>query len=289
MNKNHTIILDNPSIEESAEVIEKSIEKNSTIIIVGNCWVKYKGRASSRLEPGERIIIIKRDGALLIHRPVGYEPINWMPGGEILYHVELIKDEEKLTDFKQSGKNVKEKVKPLLLVKSIRRNPRETVAVFFDRIFLLSAFQLVDEGKFSLYASEEDMQRAIILNPSIIEDGFKPVEYEKRVEPGFVDVYGVDKDGRMVVIEIKRRTAGKEAVLQLAKYVKAIKASIGREVRGILAAPRASREALILLESLGLDFKRLDPRKCSEIIHRMSEKKITDYFQSGKQKQLPLK
>ena len=273
MNKGYAITLDNPSIEESARIIKKSIERKAAIIVVGNCWVKYRGRAKSRLEPGERIVIIKGDGALLIHRPVGYEPVNWMPGGEIIYHIETI----------QEGSQ------PLLLIKSIRRHPRETVAIYFDQIFLISAFKLVDEGEFSLYASEEDMQKAILLNPSIIEDGFKPIEYEKKVEPGFVDVYGVDKRGRVVVIEIKRRTAGKEAVLQLAKYVKAIKASIGREVRGILAAPQVSKEALTLLESLGLDFKKVDPKKCSEIVHATSEKKITDYFQSSKQKLLPLK
>lgn len=277
MSRNHDIILPNPDIEEAARIIEKSIEKNAVIIIVGNCWAKYMGRASSRLEPGERIVIIKGDGALLIHRPAGYEPVNWMPGGEIIYHVELTR--EKSISPQATEKDSGE-AKPLLLLKSIRRKPHETLTIYFNEIFLLSAFKLMDEGEFSLYASEEDMQKAIILNPSIIEEGFKPIQYEKRVEPGFVDVYGIDGEGRIVIVEIKRRAAGKEAVLQLAKYVKAVKTSINREVRGILAAPQISREALNLLESLGLDFKKLDPKKCSEIIYKISEKKITDYFQN---------
>jgi RecB family endonuclease NucS len=63
------------------------------------------------------------------------------------------------------------------------------------------------------------MQKAILLEPSLLEEDFKPISYEKKVEPGFVDVYGVDKKGRFVVVEIKRKTAGKEAALQLAKYI----------------------------------------------------------------------
>jgi len=74
---------------------------------------------------------------------------------------------------------------------------------------LLTVLNLKDEGKFNLYASEEDMKKAIFLKPELTEEGFKIIEFEKKVEPGFIDVYGIDKNGNLVIIEVKRRIAGK--------------------------------------------------------------------------------
>ncbi|MEM2146231.1 MAG: endonuclease NucS [Candidatus Jordarchaeaceae archaeon] len=250
-------INENPSIDEAISRLNEAFNERRTVLLVGNCWVDYQGRASSKLEPGERIVIIKGDGSVLVHRSRGYEPVNWQPPGCIL---QAYRDGV------------------FLVIKAIKRSPRETVSIFFNHIYLLSILRLIDEGDFSLYASEEDMQRAILIKPSLIEDGFKPISYEKKIEPGFIDVYGVDKNGRIVVIEIKRRTAGREDVLQLVKYIEALKPSMDREMRGILAAPQISKEAKHLLLSLGLDFKRIDPKKCSEILRRAENKKIIDFL-----------
>ncbi|MDH5754858.1 MAG: endonuclease NucS, partial [Candidatus Bathyarchaeota archaeon] len=160
----------------------------------------------------------------------------------------------------------------------VRRKPAESVKVFFDRIHMVSALSLVDSGEFALYASEEDMQKAILLKPSLLEEDFKPISYEKKVEPGFVDVYGEDKNGKLVVAEIKRKTAGKEAVLQLAKYVEAIKSKVNREVRGILVAPNIAKDVQRLLVTLGLEFKALDPKKCAEILKKSETRKLETFF-----------
>jgi hypothetical protein len=152
------------------------------------------------------------------------------------------------------------------------------VHIHFDRVFLVAALSLTDVGEFSLYASEEDMQKAILADPKLIEDGFKPISYEKHVEPGFVDVYGVDAAGRFVVVEIKRKTAGREAALQLDRYVKAIRTMVNREVRGVLAAPNIAKGVQRLLASLGLDYKSVDPKKCAEILQRTKTKKLHEYF-----------
>lgn len=166
----------------------------------------------------------------------------------------------------------------MLEIRAVRRKPAESVKVLFDRIHMISAFSLEDSGKFSLYASEEDMHKAILLEPSLLEDGFKPISYEKKVEPGFVDVYGVDKNGKLVVAEIKRKTAGKEAAFQLAKYIKAIKGKANREVRGILAAPNIAKDVQRLLATLGLEFKALDPKKCAEIFKKCETRKLETFF-----------
>jgi RecB family endonuclease NucS len=122
------------------------------------------------------------------------------------------------------------------------------------------------------------MHKAILLEPQLLEDGFKPISYEKKVKPGFVDVYGEDKNGRFVVVEVKRKTAGKEAVLQLAKYIEAVKSRTNREVRGILVAPNIAKDVQRLLETLGLEFKALDPKKCAEILKRAETKRLEAFF-----------
>jgi len=280
-----TNILVEPHIDEAEDFIKNGIQKRNVLLIVGNCCVEYKGRASSNLEPGERIVIIKEDGALLIHRSTGYEPINWMPGGNVVYHVRSIKPKTENSrgkipiSWQPPGCIFHIRVTDNSLeIRAVRRRPAESVAVFFDKIRMVSALSLIDSGQFSLYASEEDMQKAILLEPSLVEEGFKPTSYEKKVEPGFVDVYGVDKDGNFVVVEIKRRTAGNEAVLQLAKYVDAIKSRVNRKVRGILVAPNIAKGVQKLLATLELDFKALDPKKCGTILKRSKTRKLETFF-----------
>ncbi|PVX24410.1 MAG: endonuclease NucS [Candidatus Bathyarchaeum sp.] len=255
--RNPVATLDNPSVEEAAEFIKGAFSERRAVILVGNCWVDYTGRASSKLEPGERIVMIKEDGSVLVHRPSGYEPVNWQPPGCIF-------------QTRVKGKTLR--------VRAVRRKPIESVNIFFDKLYLISTMRLIDRGEFSLHASEADMQRAILLDPSLFEEGFAPISYEKKVEPGFVDVYGVDRDGRLVVVELKRRTAGRDAVLQLAKYVDYVKTMANRELRGVLVAPRLAKGAQAILSSLGLEFKALDPKKCAEILRKSEGRKLADFF-----------
>ena len=100
----------------------------------------------------------------------------------------------------------------------------------------------------------------------------------RRLNQGFVDVYGVDKDGNFVVVEIKRKTASNEAVLQLARYVEAIRSKVNRKVRGILVAPNIAKGVQRLLATLNLDFKALDPKKCAKTLKRSETRKLETFF-----------
>jgi RecB family endonuclease NucS len=253
-----TITLVQPNLKDAWKLVREALSERRTLLIVGNCWVDYRGRARSKLEPGERIVVVKGDGSVLVHRPYGYEPVNWQPPG-CLFQSRLDGD--------------------TLKIRAIRQKPAESINLVFDQVELVAALHLVDTGRFSLYASEEDMQKAILLEPSLLEPHFRPISYEKKVEPGFIDVYGTDEKGRFVVVEIKRKTAGRKAALQLAKYVDAIRGMVKRDVRGVLVAPRLGKNVQRLLMTLGLDFKALDPKKCAEILTRSRTKKLADFFQ----------
>ncbi len=255
--QNKLAVLTNPNLADAAAAIEKALMQRRTLVVAGNCHVHYSGRARSTLEPGERLLIIKEDGSLLVHRPTGYEPVNWQPAGSV-FHVQANATE--------------------LEVHGVRQKPRESVRVAFDKIYMVSALALSDSGDFLLHATEDDMHRAILLKPELLEEGFKPISWEKHVEPGFVDIYGEDKNGKLVIVEVKRKTASKENVLQLAKYIEPIKSKVNREVRGILAAPSLGKDVQRLIVTLGLEYKELDPKKCAEVLKKTPNAKLETFF-----------
>jgi hypothetical protein len=224
----------------------------------GNCQVSYEGRASSTLGWGERLLIIKTDGSVLVHRPEGYEPVNWQPAG-CVFQVE-VEDEE-------------------LRIRAARLQPREVLNIFFNRVLHLSTLTLTDEGDFSLYVSEQDMKRAILLAPKLVGEDFRPLTSEKELgAAGFVDVVGEDSEGRLVVVEIKRNPAGREAVRQLQRYIKAVGMRTERPLRGIIAAPSLTREAQALLSREGLEFKPVSLKRCYEVLKFEKTRKLSEFF-----------
>lgn len=257
LNENKLSVLVEPPLTQAKELIDRAFSQRRTLLVAGSCQVNYVGRASSTLKMGERILIIKSDGSLLVHRPTGYEPVNWQPSGSIFH-----------ANITENG----------LEIHGVRQKPRENVKVTFAEVLMVSALSLNDSGEFLLHASEDDMHRAILLKPSLLEDGFKPISWEKKVEPGFVDVYGEDKDGKLVIVEVKRKTASKEAALQLAKYIEPIKAKVNREVRAVLVAPSLGKDVQRLLTTMGLEFKALDPKVCAEVLKKSEGTKLESFF-----------
>ena len=238
-----TVLLEvvrNGSLSEYVEVLRKSIQRKELLIIIGECSVDYTGRSESRLTSGERIVIIKQDGALLIHRPTGYSPVNWQPTTTIIE----AKD--------HSGK---------LVLTAIRDKPREIVNIYFNRIEMIIHGKLVDRGEFVMYMDELDMRDILFEHPELIEEGLRIKEKEKQVDGGSIDLFGYDKDNRPVIIELKRVTAGREAVLQLYNYVKAYMDKTGVKPRGILVAPSFTSSAIEALNRLKLEWKEIDLRK----------------------------
>ena len=256
---NKLAVLKEPTLAEAAVLIERAFAYRHTLLIAGSCSVHYDGRASSSLENGERLIIVKSDGSLLVHRPIGYEPVNWQPAGGV-FHVE-VKDNK-------------------LEIQGVRSKPHESVKVAFNGVLMVSALSLFDAGEFLLHASEDDMHRAILLKPSLLEEGFKPISWEKHIEPGFIDIYGEDKDGNLVIVEVKRRAATKEAALQLSKYIEPIKAKVNRPVRAVLVAPSLAKDVQRLLVTLGLEFKAIDPKDCALVLKKSGAPKLESFFSS---------
>ena len=230
----------NPDTERVLEIITEGISKRAFITIMASCRVYYDGRATSRLELGDRIILIKSDGSFIIHQDRNLEPVNWQP------------PKTKVTANIHQG---------MVKLKGVRRNPSESLEVEILQTHLASYFIGEDSESLELAGYEADMGDLIFKDPEVIEKGFRPTSREYHTPQGFIDIMGKDHEGNITILELKSRKAGTNAVKQLRRYVDCF-CDHKEKVRGVLVAPSATDDALEMLEEQGMEFKALEaPRE----------------------------
>ncbi|OYR57325.1 endonuclease NucS [Halorubrum halodurans] len=252
--------LHDPSHREALWELENAFERGNLVSLFGRCTVSYEGRAASDLAAGDRLLLLKPDGAALVHTDEGRQPVNWQPPGS--EHRAAVRE----------GR---------LRVVSTRTTPDETLTVRFSDVHQLSAMPVTGGRDLDLHGSEEDLRTRILERPDLIEAGFEPRETERPSSAGPMDVFGVDADGNPVVVELKRRRVGPDAVGQLARYVRALREEVGvdgnsldadadgdadgdgdaaePEVRGVLVAPSVTDRAAERLADRGFDHVALEP------------------------------
>ena len=237
--------------------LKEAISKKNTIIITANCTVNYSGRTETHLPKGERIIIIKTDGTLLIHQPKGNTPINYM---------------------KENTTHTIKEIKETITINSNNKNSKEYMNIELHKINSIITEKLTDNEKITLAGSEKDMSDMIYNNPNLIEQGFKPLSREEHTKYGFIDVFGYDKEKVLVVIECKRNTANFQAIEQLERYVNKIKETKGlQKVRGIIASPEITTQAQKMLKEKGYEYKKVQPPKKLEK-YNSGQKGLLEYF-----------
>jgi len=205
--------------------------------VMGASEIMYSGRAASLAEAGEFLLIIKPDGSLQVHGTKGVKPVNWQPKTNdifVLYEA------------------------PYLVLTAERYSPQEMVRITFIEPMLAQALDMQEEHSFVLLGSEADMQRTLKANPEAIEEGLSILDEEFPTSVGDIDLYAQDREGNLVVIELKRAKASQEAVHQLARYVQKLYFEMpNRTIRGLLVAPDITNPAMKELNMLGLEFKQL--------------------------------
>ena len=232
-------VKNNPECGELIDFLNEALSKRAFIILISCCRIKYRGRATSKLGLGDRTILIKSDGSLLIHQHHNLEPVNWQPPN--------CKFQAVINDNKA-------------YIKGFRRNPPESLEVEINKTYLASYHVGNDTKTLELAGYEEDMRELIFKDPDLIEKGFRPTSREYQVTNGFIDVLGKDKNGNRVIIELKSRRAGINAVKQLKRYLDDFKDD-KKFVRGILVAPSITEDAHELLDKYHMEFKELEPPK----------------------------
>ena len=229
-----------PTANTVRNLVARGIDRGAMVTLFGRCSVEYDGRAASSLGPGDRHVTLKPDGATLVHTDEGQQPVNWQPPGSV--HSVAVVD-------------------GALEVHSKRSNPEERLEITFETVAHAAAFDVSDPEELAVTGTEADLKERILDNPALVESGFTPLATERATPAGAVDIYGEDATGRTVVVELKRRRVGPDAVGQLDRYVDALERDLhaGTEVRGILVAPSVTDRARQLLAKKGLEFVSLEP------------------------------
>lgn len=248
-----------PSGEDAKAILEQAIRQKRLIQILGSCHVEYYGRARSVLTEGERLLLLKPDGSILVHQASRVEPVNWQPPG---------------TTLKVALKQGK------LTLQATRTKPRETVQITFSTVLSITLSTLQDSGQFNMYLTEEEMQKVLSAHPDLIEAGLRTIRRERHVIPGFIDIFARDNTGRLVVVEIKRGRADRDAVLQLHSYIKSLQAAENTcsQLRGILVAPSLTKGTHALLEQLGLEYRKIEPSNCYQHLREFETRRLTEYL-----------
>ena len=219
-------------LEDYSMLLDNAVKRNHSIVFGCRCEINYSGRAESFLSEGDRIVIIKEDNAMVVHQPVGNNPVNYMKPGT---SHSIVFDEGRCT---LNSKNM---------------TTKEFMKIQMSRIYFFQSYKMQDGQSIELKGTEKDMAEMIMKNPNIIEESFKPLNMEEQTKYGFIDILGYDKDNTLT------------AVTQLRRYVEKVKASKGLTfVRGVLAAPKISANALNMLEDWGYKYVEVKPPKYLE-------------------------
>ncbi|QGA84166.1 endonuclease NucS [Halomicrobium sp. LC1Hm] len=235
-----TETLSDPDFDAAGDLVERGIDAGALVTLFGRCRVDYDGRATSTLGPGDRHVMLKPDGAALVHTDEGQQPVNWQPPG-CAHAVRVVEGE--------------------FVVESERSSPDELLSIAFESLAHVGVFDVTDPTDLSLTGTEADLRERILDDPDLLEPAFTPLATERSTPAGAIDIYGEDADGRTVVVELKRRRVGPDAVGQLDRYVQALGRDLHdeAEIRGILVAPSVTDRARELLAQKGLEFVSLAP------------------------------
>ena len=222
-------ILEKPDSEQAYELVHEALRKRATIVIYACCKVNYEGRALSQLNWGERIILIKPDGAFLIHQEKKVEPVNWQP------------PKSKTRSYLKDDN---------LFLESHRRTPKELLTVEIRKIHFINYANIEDYEELEQAGYEKDMSDMIMEKPHLIEEG-------------------KDKDNNLMVLELKARKAGVSAVKQLRRYLQDLENTDNdylkecnaqkKKIRGLLVAPSIMDDAQELIEEEGIEFVAVEP------------------------------
>ncbi len=226
------------------EEFEKAKAAHELLVFTCTCEIAYSGRAEAFLPMGERLILIKQDGALLIHQPVNGNPINYLKSG---------------------GELSLEKYEGHLMLRGKYLPNKEFLDVELFQVHGSMRRRLEDGGKQVLMGNEADMSDHLRDHPELISRDFRPLSREEHTAVGFLDLFGHDGQGNLIVVECKRYTAGLSAVSQLHRYVEKIKQLRGTpRVKGVMASPKIAPNALEMLKGYGYAWAEVAPPKRHE-------------------------
>ncbi|HVI17843.1 MAG: endonuclease NucS domain-containing protein [Gaiellales bacterium] len=203
-------------------------------ILVARCEIAYHGRATTRLEAGDRVILFKDDGSLCVHADRGYKPLNYMAGP-----TSVTEDSD--------------------VIRVYRAASDETLVIVVHEVLTDERRELLDDAVLEHDGAERQWHLLLERAPEAIEPGLVVLERERFTDTGPIDLFCRDADGRTVVVEVKRTRAVAAHVEQLTRYCERVDLDPAHKpCRGILVAPEIAPQARVMCEARGLGFVELD-------------------------------
>jgi RecB family endonuclease NucS len=204
-------------------------------LIVARCEVRYSGRLTAVLPEALRLLMIKSDGAVMVHSDAGgYKPENWMTPPTVIEEtpdglcVRKVKEDDRLD------------IRIVEVVSDVTHDMGEAAALQKDGV-------------------ERELQELLADAPEWCGEGFRLVQREWATDIGPVDLMCRDAAEDWIAVEIKR-VGTIQAVEQLCRYLERLRVSDPSmvSVRGVLAAQVVKPQARVLAESRGLDWVEVD-------------------------------
>ncbi len=184
------------------------------------CTVHYSGRGDTVFDPSVRLVIVKSDGSVMIHRDKGLKPINYMTN---------VKDTDEYDSFGVANvklsNNGNDNEHPIhhLVVSS----KTETIDIsMFEIYFDLELDFPEDDKELKRKGTEKQLQAWLSIDKNF-EDTFgercRFLTREWFTGKGNVDLLGFDSsDGQVMLIEVKR-IAKRNDVFQVFRYKTALR------------------------------------------------------------------
>ncbi|MDO5722896.1 MAG: endonuclease NucS [Flaviflexus sp.] len=214
-------------------------------LVIADCSVDYSGRLDAHLPRAPRLLMLKADGAVLVHSDGGsYKPLNWMSAPCTLTEREATEEEAELG------------IDEVWTVKQQKADGTLTIRIF-RRIAELSHELGIDPGLVK-DGVEAHLQELLAEQVDLVAPGGRLVRREYPTAIGPVDLLVKDADGQHVAVEVKRR-GEIDGVEQLTRYLELL----GRDpllapVEGVFAAQEIKPQARVLAEDRGIRCVVLD-------------------------------
>lgn len=214
-------------------------------LVIAKCSVDYAGRLSAHLPLATRVLMIKRDGSVLIHSDGGsYKPLNWMSPPCALTV------EEPDDDLRENG------VTELWRVSHAKT--ADMLVVSIHDVISDVEHELGDDPGLIKDGVEADLQRLLAEQIELLGDGYALVKREYMTALGPVDILAKDAAGGFVAVELKRR-GEIDGVEQLTRYLELLNRDPHlAPVAGVFAAQEIKPQARTLAEDRGIRCLELD-------------------------------
>jgi len=214
-------------------------------LVIAKCSVDYAGRLSAHLPLATRVLMIKRDGSVLIHSDGGsYKPLNWMSPPCALTV------EEPDADLRENG------VTELWRVSHAKT--ADMLVVSIHDVISDVEHELGDDPGLIKDGVEADLQRLLAEQIELLGEGYALVKREYMTALGPVDILAKDAAGGFVAVELKRR-GEIDGVEQLTRYLELLNRDPHlAPVAGVFAAQEIKPQARTLAEDRGIRCLELD-------------------------------